>query len=271
MKALRPIFILISLVLIIGLACTIGGPTATKEAPTQPPTQPPVQPTVEEPPTQAPEPTAEPTAEQPVNTPEPQATETAAANDYFTEEFNSDIGNYTYFEFHELYGTTKADNTVIPTTKDGFLVFDLKKKDKWVYVTYDPFKYTDVRLDLKADNRGKNNNNVSLICRYSSEGWYEFNIANNGLYSILAYVDADRTYYTIFDGGSNLIKQGKDSNEYTLICNGDDITAGINGTEVKTITDTKYKLRDGLVGFGVSSFNITPILVEVDSFQVSQP
>ena len=270
MKTLRPIFILISLVLVVGMACVIGG-TPTKE----PPTQPPVQPTVAEPPTQAPEPTAEPTkeptAEQPVNTPEPQATETPAASDYFTDNFDGDITNYTYFEFHELYGTTKPDNTIIPTTKNGFLVFDLKKPNKWVYVTYDPFKYTDVRLDLKADNRGRNNNNVSLICRYSSEGWYEFNIANNGLYSILAYVDADRTYYTIYNGGSNLIKQGKDTNEYTLICNGDDITAGINGTEVKTITDTKYKMRDGLAGFGVSSFDVTPILVEIDSFQISQP
>jgi S1-C subfamily serine protease len=193
----------------------------------------------------------------------------ANAQDYFTENFDGDIANYSYFEYHEL-GTTKTDDSLIPTTKDGFLVFDLKKKNKWVYVTYNPYKYTDVRLDLTANNRGKNNNNVSLICRYSSEGWYEVSIANNGLFWITAYVSGEG-YQAIYNGGSNQIKQGKDSNEYTLVCNGNDLTLGINGVEVKTVTDKKYVLREGLVGFGVSSFDVVPILVEVDTFQVSEP
>jgi S1-C subfamily serine protease len=191
------------------------------------------------------------------------------AQDFFTENFDGGIENYTYFEYHEL-GTTKTDKSIVPTTKDGYLVFDLKKANKWVYVTYDPFKYTDVRVDMVADNRGKNSNNVSLICRYSEEGWYEFNIANSGIYDIYAYISGVG-YNRIFNGGSNLIKAGKETNEYTMICNGDSITIGINGTEVKTINDTKYRLRDGKVGFGVSSFNVLPILVEIDSFQVSQP
>jgi len=46
---------------------------------------------------------------------------------------------------------------------------------------------------------------------------------------------------------------------------------GVNGTEVKTLAERKYKLRDGLVGFGVSSFNSLPVLVEVDNFQISEP
>jgi hypothetical protein len=263
MKTLRPVFIFCSIILVIGLACTFGTPTPTKEPPTKvPPT---AEPTVAEPPTQAPEPTAAQ-----IEAPEATATdEPAAANDFYIEEFDGDISNYTYFELHEL-GTSKTDNTIIPTTKNGALVFDLKKANKWVYVTYDPYTYTDVRLDIKANNRGKNNNNVSLICRYSEEGWYEFNIANNGLYWIYAYLSNDG-YQRIYNGGSNLIKQGKDVNEYTMICNGDDITVGVNGVEVKTITDTKYKLPEGKVGLGVSSFDVLPILVNVESFQISQP
>src|SRR5512145_1892255 len=121
MKTLRPLFIVISLVLIVGMACIIGTPASPTQAPTEPPAEPTVaEPTAAEPPTQAPE----PTAEQPVNTPEPQPTDAPAASEYFTEEFDGDIGNYTYFEFHELYGSAKTDDTVIPTTKDGFLVFD---------------------------------------------------------------------------------------------------------------------------------------------------
>ena len=128
-----------------------------------------------------------------------------------------------------------------------------------------------MRVDLRADNRGKNSNSVSLVCRYSEEGWYEVNVNNDGLYSILAYVTADGQYYNIFNGGSTLIKQGKDTNEYTMICSGDSITLGVNGTEVKTITDTKYRLSEGLAGFGVSSYNSLPVQVNVDSFQISKP
>ncbi len=193
------------------------------------------------------------------------------AADFYTENFDGDISNYSYFEWHEKYNSEATDNNIVPATKDGYLVFDLQTQNKWVYVTYDAYTYTDVRLDLKADNRGKNNNNVSLICRYGDEGWYELNIANNGLYSVLAFVNADNRYYTIFDGGSNLIKSGKGVNDYTFICQGDELTVGINGTAIKTVKETKHQLREGQVGFGVSSFDVTPILVEVDSFGISQP
>jgi len=82
---------------------------------------------------------------------------------------------------------------------------------------------------------------------------------------------SDGKYYPIFNGGSNLIKQGKDTNEYTFICNGNDLTLGVNGTKVKTVTEKIHALREGLVGFGVSSFDSLPVLVNVDTFQISQP
>lgn len=267
MKVFRPLFLIVGLILIVGFACSVGSPAKPTEVPTKDvvvvPTAQEEEPTAEEEPTSAPDAT-----EEEAPTDEPSNSE---AKDYFTETFDGGLDNYTYFEYNETYKKTKADSTVKPSTKDGFLVFDLKKANKWVYVTYNPFKYTDVRLDLTADNRGKNTNNISLICRYSDEGWYEFNIANSGLYWIYAYIIADGKYYAIYNGGSTEIKQGKDTNEYTAICDGDDLTLGINGINVKTVTDTKYKLRDGKVGFGVSSFNVTPILVEVDSFEVSEP
>ncbi|MEI7844197.1 MAG: trypsin-like peptidase domain-containing protein [Chloroflexota bacterium] len=193
------------------------------------------------------------------------------AKDFFTENFDGDISNYSYFEWHEKYDSATTDDTLIPTTKDGYLVFDIKSTQKYVYVTYNPFKYTDVRLDLKADNRGKNSNSVSLVCRYSDEGWYEVNVQNDGLYSIMTYIVNDGKYYNIFNGGSNLIKQGRDTNDYTFICKGDELTLGVNGTKVKTVTEKKYKLRDGLAGFGVSSFESLPVLVEVDTFEIGKP
>lgn len=277
MKTLRPFLMLIALVLMVGFACSLGGGAAP--APTQPPAQPQKQPT--EPPAAA-EPTNPPATDVPeaAATTAPvvsEATETAApavAADYYREEFEGDISNYSYFEYHEAFMNVTEDKSIKPTTKDGTLVFDLQKKNKWVYVTYDAYTYDNVKIEISADNRAKNSNNVSLICRYSEEGWYEFNIANSGLYDIFAY-DAvgsvKKGYNLIANGGSTAIKQGKDVNVYTAVCDGDSLSLYINGYEVKTVTDPKFKFREGKVGFGVSSFEVTPILVKVDYLDITQP
>ncbi|HEY5671805.1 MAG TPA: hypothetical protein VIS10_17570, partial [Anaerolineales bacterium] len=145
------------------------------------------------------------------------------------------------------------------------------ENNTWVYFLYEDYIYTDSRIDTQVENLGFNNNNVSLICRYSDDaGWYEFNIANNGTYTILWYDNITlRDYKLLFSGGSNLINMGKDINEYTAICSGDQLTLGINGQEVRTVTDKN--LKEGLAGFSVSSFNVTPIIVEFDYYGVSVP
>jgi hypothetical protein len=263
-RLLKPFVLIAAFVLLVGLACNAlsGGTTNPPPVQVQPtseqPTQPPVQ--------------IQPTAEPP--TAEPPTAESPASSEYYTEEFDGNIDSYTYFEYHEMIGKAEKDESIIPTAKDGFLVFDLKKTNKWVYVTYDSYTYGDVKIEISADNRAKNTNNISLICRYSEEGWYEFNIANSGLYQILAY-DAtgavSKGYNLIADGASTAIRQGKDINVYTAICEGEKLSLYINGVEVRTISDRKYRFRDGKVGFGVSSFEVTPILVEVDWFKISQP
>ena len=90
--------------------------------------------------------------------------------------------------------------------QNGFLVFDLQGKGEWVYSIYNAQTYDDVRVDVSAENRGANNNNVSLICRYSPDGqWYEFNIANNGLYNIYyAHKTEDNKIGYILDRGRRL-------------------------------------------------------------------
>ena len=58
---------------------------------------------------------------------------------------------------------------------------------------------------------------------------------------------------------------------YVATCIGTELSLTINGVAAKKTNDSKYKLREGLVSFGVSSFDVTPILVNIDSFTVSQP
>lgn len=264
-KTLKPLIYLFTLVALVGLACdfSIGGaetepPVQPQPPPVEQPQQPPVQPT---PPTEPPQ---------------------AAAQDFFTEEFEGDISNWTYFVIDgnqtggALPELVDGDfGTMSVGTEDGYLVFDLQSSGQWVYVTYDPFEYADVRVDVRADNRGTNNNNVSLICRFTEdEGWYEFNIANNGLYWIFhAIIQADNkvVYSLIADGGSNRIKSGKEINEYGIVCKGRTLILYINGFETRRVDDNKFALRDGLVGISVSSFRDLPVRVEFDWVAISEP
>ena len=269
MKTLRPLFLIVSLILMVGLACAFGGTKATPTSAPEPTTAVEDQPTDEPTEASADTPTDEPTQETssdatPTNTPKTDAVA------YYTEEFDGNLDNYTYV--NEGKGDEKKMSL---KTLDGALVFDLKGTNLWIYVTYNAFTYKDVAVEVVADNRGKNTNNISLLCRYSKdEGWYEFNISNGGLYWIYAYdvTGAVRKgYNAITNGASKLVKQGKGVNTYSASCIGNELTLSINGTEVKTITDNKFDFSEGKVGFSVSSFDVTPILVNVDSFTISEP
>jgi hypothetical protein len=158
-------------------------------------------------------------------------------------------------------------------TAGGLLVFDLKSQGTSAYATYEPFTYTDVRLDVKVGNRGTNNNKVSLICRKSDAGWYQFDIASNGLYEIFfARTVGDAVEYTrLSDGGSNEINTGLAENEYGIVCQGNTLVLNINGTEARRLEDKKYLLPKGKVGISVSSLKDTPVTVDFYWARISQP
>ncbi len=252
-RILFPFLWLAGVILFIGLACGIT-PTAvpTQPPPTQlPPTQPPP---TQPPPTRIP-PTQQPPTEAPIEAPA-----------YFTEEFDDLIPNWSYFLM------SGDENKMSLESGNGVLKFDLEGENQFVYLLYDPYVYSDVRVDARVENRGFNTNNVSLICRYTEEyGWYEFNIANSGLYNIMAYDELTQKYTTLYDGGSTAIRSGKDVNEYTAFCVGNTLALYINGVEARTITENNFGLDEGQIGISTSSFDVLPIIVEWDWVTISQP
>jgi hypothetical protein len=276
----KPFIWMALFVLVVSLACNLGRsaePTAVPsptDAPqetlsTKPPepTQPPA-PTATD--TPLPEPTEPPTpTEAPTDLPEP--TEEEASDEppaYYIEEFDGDISNYSYFL---QSGTDRGDEMIY--TDNGNLTFDLTTPDTWVYVTYDPWIYQDVRIGMSAVNRGNNSQNISLICRYSDSGWFEFNIGGDGLYDILVFNGFENQYELIFNGGSTLINLGKDTNEYIGECIGNSLSLYINGELAREVTiPSDYSFMDeGQVGFSVSSFDSLPILVLVEWFGIEAP
>lgn len=266
MKPFRPMLFFTSLLILVGLACSFGSQPATQAPPpTQPvqviPTDPPPQPT-EVPPTEVPP--TEVVTEAPV----------VEAQQFFTEEFDTPLsGDWTVFTITDPNASDLEKVTV--ESDSGNLVWNFDSEYVYYYLFYNAFEYEDVKIEARADNRGKNNNSVSLICRYDEAvGWYEFNIANNGLYDILYAEVLDNgkiRWNRIANGGSNAINQGKEVNEYSAACQGEELTLNINGDEVISIKDKKYGLRSGQAGISVSSFNVLPILIEMDWLRISEP
>ena len=257
-KVLKPFIFIFFIMGVVSLACQsvlgtpIPEPPTATEAPPQPlPTEEPLQLEV---PTQTVEPTV----------PAPQK--------FFTEEFDGDLSNWTYFNV--LGSDETSESGLSLEANNGYLGFDIATKELYTYVMYEPYTYKDVAIDILAENRGTNNNAITLVCRYSNEGWYEISIQNSGLYVIwTATYDANGTiqYNKIADGGSTKIKVGKEINEYKMICKDRTISLYINGFETRVLDDNRYVLEEGQVGFSVSSFNDPTVKVDVDWVTISQP
>ncbi|NOY98849.1 MAG: hypothetical protein GXP40_06565 [Chloroflexi bacterium] len=241
-RLLNPVVLLIGLILVVGLACGTSTPTPT---PTNTPA--PQQPSPQPPPTEPPQPVAQ---------------------QYFTEEFDGDTSNWKTLI---TKGNQNADESRADIyTENGRLVLDLQGKNLNAYAYYEPYTYRDVRIDVRVENRGTNNNNINIICRMSDEGWYEFSIANNGLFWIWGF-EPDKGYRKLYDGGSNKIKAGKEVNEFTVICKEKTLSLYINGIETRTIQENDLVFRDGMVAVGVSSFADLPVTVEYDWVTISEP
>lgn len=206
----------------------------------------------------------QPPAEPQVANEEQQPVEPQLGSPYYTEEFESEQLN-TWFP-----QITNGDiEQVDIKTKNGKLVFTIGGTDTYMYLINEAFSYEDVRIDIEVENRGSNTNNVGMICRFNEEGWYEYVINSNGMYELWSFTP-DEGYYLIHQGGSKHIRVGKDTNQYSVICNGDRLTLYINGVDTHTQNDNSLRY-EGMVGVAVSSTFAIPVEVEFEYFTVSPP
>lgn len=201
-------------------------------------------------------------------------TEPPSTSAFFTEEFDTSLsGDWSPYI---IYGETEADPDKISVEVEaGKLVWSLGSKYVYYYLFYGAFEFEDVRLEVRAENRGESNSSVSLVCRYDPQvGWYEFNISNNGLYDIL-YAEVSENgkiiYQRLANGDTRHVKPGQAVNEYSGTCEGNELSLNVNGTHVASLKENKYGLRSGQVGISVSSFDALPVLIEMDGLKLSEP
>lgn len=187
---------------------------------------------------------------------------------FFTEEFDRD----PQWGYYVVQGNSNSDpKKATYSFKGGYMVFDILDPGLFAYYIYEAFTYKSTRLDIVVDNRGVNSQQVSLVCRVSDEGWYEWAVQSDGLW-YLFYATGDN-YTSMANGGSTAVKQGKAVNQYTFICDGDKLSFAINGIEPKgsPYVERKYALREGYAGFSISSLRATPVKIEVDAFRIQEP
>lgn len=202
--------------------------------------------------------TLEPTRPEPTSLPTPTVTLPPSS---FSDDFDKGLSNYWAY-----FLALGEKNNVDISAQGEHLRFTITDYDTYAYLIYELQNYEDVRIDTEVTNQGSNNNNVGLVCRFSENGWYEFNISSSGVYSIYAF--DNKEYRLIRNGGSHLIRIDKDSNQYGLACIGEDLTLYINDEKVWSGNDSTFK--SGMVGISVSTKSYQPVKVDFENITVTE-
>jgi hypothetical protein len=195
----------------------------------------------------------------------PADTSLPEAQPYYTEEFDGSLDAWN--------SLSSDENLVSIRPENGTVVFQILPSDENAPRTLminDAFTYAEVLVEAVVTNIGNNSNEISLICRFSDSGWYEFAFSNGGSYSIKAF-DSAGTVSVLANGPAAVIKTGKATNVITALCIDNELTLLINGTPVETITESDYNFTEGKIGIGVASPQGLPVDVQFESLTVSEP
>ena len=142
--------------------------------------------------------------------------------------------------------------------------------------------YEDVVVSAEVENIGPLDNALSLVCRASEAGWYEFRISPSGYYELLRYDqykrdDGDNAYTNFVEKqvGSTKIVSGLNKNEFSLSCVGNQISAFVNGEQLywqkRPLTIEDDTFSDGTVGFGFVGYGGKEFDVTFNWIDVTKP
>ena len=188
--------------------------------------------------------------------------------EYYLEEFDDGV-DWQFFvkdgmesDFSREIGNGRLSVKIAP-----------RNNKPWAYLINNAFTYTDVKLEAVVVNNGNNSNGISLVCRYSDAGWYEFRVSSNGNFSIYAFGPGGEILNEgneLSNRGSTAIRIGKETNIYTAVCKGNELSLEINGNPVESVI-AKYDFPEGNIGVGFSAPQNLPVDVELESVKVSRP
>lgn len=210
-------------------------------------------------------PTEQPTAKPTLDTTQVAALTQTGQSEAITTKFlkSSDLADWEDF----ILGLGSRGQVSV-STSDGGLVFNLDDRDLHAYYIYKPVIYEDVAIRMKVENLGQNTNKVSMVCRRSSNTWYEFTITGASLWQLFDHRGDE--YAQLDNGGSLAGKAGKTTNAYEMRCIGNEISLYVNGVLENTFAIQRNVYPRGQVGLGVSTGDVFPIDIRVIEFEVSE-
>jgi S1-C subfamily serine protease len=180
---------------------------------------------------------------------------------FFATEFDSADNWYTI----RLPNTDQYD----AFTEGGKLRLEIQPEKVSLYSFYDlDLANPDVHLETYAQKvAGANTNNISLVCRATSKGWYEFSMTSGGEWRIYLY--QNDSFALLASGAAKAINLLNKANQIEATCIGSDLTFIINGTQVGSVNDTTFS-TGGQVGVSIWS-PFTGLGVEFDYFSATVP
>ncbi|CAG0962291.1 hypothetical protein ANAEL_00699 [Anaerolineales bacterium] len=185
---------------------------------------------------------------------------------FFIDEFNSDLGAWVSFQ-------TGGEETPSVKLENDLLRIDLPSPNTWYYAIHNAHEYSSIFVS--AEFSGTPAGSFGVICNYNeSKGWYEFNIASDGTYSILFgqwLVEGIAQYTPIAIESTEYLKAGKLDYEIGLTCQNNILLPHINGKLFRKVDVTRYGLTEGKVGINASSFEEVPMIATFDWFKVEEP
>jgi len=184
---------------------------------------------------------------------------------YFTEEFNMDLNAWDSF-------VTGGDTTPTVNIANDMLRLDIPSPHTWYYAVNNSHEYKNVSVSAKFT--ATPSGSVGLICRYSKSGWYEFNLASDGTYSILLgqlLAGGIAQYTPIATDSTNYLQAGNLNYEIGLTCQENTLLMYINGTLLRNKDVSNYALPEGRIGINAASFQEVPMNATFDWVKVSEP
>lgn len=185
---------------------------------------------------------------------------------FFTEEFNSDLGAWTSFQ-------TGGAESAAPILENDALRVVMMSPNTWYYAIHNAHEYPAVFVSAKFSMAPTGS--AGMLCSYSeANGWYEFNVASDGSYSVLFgqwLTSGIAQYKPVTTNTTEYLQAGNLSYEIGMTCGGDILLLYINGKMFRKVDVARFGLTEGKVGISASSFEETPMNAIFEWFRVSQP
>ncbi len=131
--------------------------------------------------------------------------------------------------------------------------------------------FVNVRLEVDAGKlAGPDQNRIGLICRSDGSNYYFFIVGSDGYYGLGVFKGGQATLLgQAMMQTSDAVRTGAAINHLRFDCNGDTLSAYVNGTHLTDATDAT--LRHGDVGLLAGTFDQTGVDIVFDNFVVLQP